>query len=289
MHPLAIVLVLSAAVAHAVWNMYAKRASDGGLIFVWLNAVVGTAVWLPVAVIAFIVSPLVWSPWVPVALVGSALIHLGYFTLLQRGYKHGDLTVVYPLARGTGPAISVLLAMLLFNERPGPIGLLGAAGVVAGILIIGFSQKGSGNGKIAAGILYGVATGVVIATYTVFDAWAVGPLALSPFVFDWTSNLVRSAVVAPYALRRRDEVRRVWRSYRSSVIAVAVLSSLAYILVLFAYRYADVSLVAPARELSIVVGSFLGWLLLREQGASRRIAGAIVVLGGVIALALARV
>ncbi|MEV0647008.1 DMT family transporter [Phytomonospora sp. NPDC050363] len=289
MHPLAIVLVLAAAVTHAVWNLYAKRASDGGVVFIWLNAAVSTVVYLPVGVAALILSPPQWTPWVPVALVGSGLIHLGYFSLLQRGYRHGDLTVVYPLARGTGPALSVLMAMLFFGERPGPIGLLGAAGVVAGILIIGLSQKGDGSGKVAAGVLYGIATGLVIATYTIFDAWAVGPLAISPFIFDWVSNAVRVSVLSPYTLRRRDEIARVWREHRVPVIVVGLLAPMAYILVLFAYRYADVSLVAPARELSIVVGSLLGWLLLREQGASRRIAGAVVVLGGVIALALARV
>ena len=287
MHPVAILLVLCAAVCHAVWNLYAKRASDGGVVFIWLNALVSTVVYLPVGVSALILSPPEWTLWVPIALVGSALIHLGYFALLQRGYRHGDLTVVYPLARGTGPALSVLLAMFFFGERPGPIGLLGAAGVVGGILIIGFSQK-RGGGKVAAGVLYGVATGLVIATYPVFDAWAVGPLAISPFIFDWTSNVVRVSTLSPYVLRRRDEIRRVWREHRVPVLVVGCLAPLAYILVLFAYRYAEVSLVAPARELSIVIGSLLGWLLLREQGASRRIAGAIVVLGGVIALALAR-
>ncbi|GLZ76371.1 hypothetical protein Afil01_11780 [Actinorhabdospora filicis] len=289
MHPLAIALIISAAVTHAVWNLFAKRAADGGPVFVWLNSLVATAVYLPVAATAFVLTPPSWSWQVPVALIGSALIHLGYFVLLQRGYRYGDLTVVYPLARGTGPALSVLLAMALFDERPGPIGLLGAAGVVLGIMLIGFSQKSDGgNKKVLTAVGYGVATGLVIACYTVWDAWAVGPLAISPFIFDWASNLTRSAVLAPYALRRTDEVRRVWTRYRSAVFAVAILSPLAYILVLFAYRYAPVSLVAPGRELSIVVGSLLGWLLLRENGASRRIAGAIVVLGGVIALALAR-
>ncbi|GIG65779.1 DMT family transporter [Phytomonospora endophytica] len=288
MHPLAILLVLCAALCHAVWNLYAKRASDGGVVFIWLNAGVSTVIYLPIGATALVLSPPHWTPWVPVALIGSALIHLGYFSLLQRGYRHGDMTVVYPLARGTGPALSVLLAMFFFGERPGPIGLVGAACVVGGILIIGFSQKGDGTGKVAAGVLYGVATGLVIATYTVFDAWAVGPLAISPFIFDWVSNVVRTSVLSPYALRRRDEVRRVWREHRTPVLVVGTLAPLAYILVLFAYRYADVSLVAPARELSIVVGSVLGWLVLREKGASRRIAGAIVVLGGVIALALAR-
>lgn len=287
MHPLAIALILAAAVTHAVWNLFAKRAADGGPVFVWLNASVAVLVYLPVAGTAFVLDTPHWNWRVPVALIGSGMLQLAYSVLLQRGYEHGDLTVVYPLARGTGPALSVLLAMLLFGERPGAIGLAGAGLVVLGILLIGFSQK-RGGGKIATAVGYGVATGLIIACYTVWDAWAVGPLAISPFVFDWAGNLTRSVALAPFALRRRDEIRRVWTSHRPAIFAVAILSPLAYILVLFAYRYAPVSLVAPGRELSIVVGSLLGWLLLRENGASRRIAGAIVVLGGVIALALAR-
>ncbi|MGH3717059.1 MAG: EamA family transporter, partial [Micromonosporaceae bacterium] len=130
----AVALVLCSAVTHATWNLAAKRASGStGLAFVWLNSAVSTVVYLPLA--AWFLQPLT-----PVALgvmALSALTHLSYFLLLQRGYAVGDLSVVYPLARGTGPLLSVVAAILILGDRPGVVGLLGAALVVAGILVIG--------------------------------------------------------------------------------------------------------------------------------------------------------
>ncbi|GAA4909382.1 EamA family transporter [Stackebrandtia albiflava] len=284
--PLALLFVAAAAVCHAVWNLYAKRAADGGPVFVWLNSVASAVIYLPVMLIAVVLSPPQWSWMLPAAMLVTAVLHLAYSVVLQRGYQRGDMSVVYPLARGTGPALSVTFAIVVFGERPGLIGILGAAGVVLGILIIGLGR--SSGTRLTAGVGYGLVTGVLIASYTVWDAWAVGPLAISPILFDWGNNLGRGLMLAPYALRRRDEIRRVWRRHRTAVLVVATIAPAAYILVLFAYRYAPVSLVAPARELSIVIGSVFAWLLLREPQAGRRITGAAVVLLGVVALAAAR-
>jgi drug/metabolite transporter (DMT)-like permease len=279
-------LVVAAAVCHAIWNLYAKRAADGGPVFVWLNSAASTVIYAPLMLAVVIISPPQWSWLLPMAMLVTGVLHLGYSVVLQRGYQHGDMSVVYPLARGTGPALSVTFAIVVFGERPGLLGVLGAAGVVLGILIIGLGR--SSGTRLSAGVGYGLLTGVLIAGYTVWDAWAVGPLAISPILFDWGNNFSRSLMLGPYALRRRDEIRRVWREHRTAILVVSIIAPAAYILVLFAYRYAPVSLVAPARELSIVIGSVLAWLLLREQQAGRRITGAAVVLLGVVALATAR-
>lgn len=287
MDPLALLLVAAAAVCHALWNLAAKRAADGGPVFVWLNTVSSAVIYLPVVAVLVVIHPPDWNWLLLVAILVTGVLHAGYSVVLQRGYKHGDLSVVYPLARGTGPALSVGFAIVVFNERPGVVGLLGAVGVVAGILVIGLGKATTGA-RLSAGIGYGLLTGVFIAAYTVWDAWAVGPLAISPILFDWGNNLVRGLILTPYSLRRRAEIRRVWTEHRSSVLTVATIAPAAYILVLFAYRFAPVSLVAPARELSIVIGSVFAWLLLREPQAGRRITGAVVVLLGVAALAVAR-
>ncbi|ADD45534.1 DMT family transporter [Stackebrandtia nassauensis] len=287
MDPLALLLVGAAAVCHALWNLAAKRASDGGPVFVWLNTVASAVIYLPLVAVLVVIQPPRWNWTLLVAILVTGILHSGYSVILQRGYQHGDLSVVYPLARGTGPALSVGFAIVFLGERPGLIGFLGALGVVAGILVIGLGKAGKGT-KLTAGIGYGLLTGVFIASYTVWDAWAVGPLAISPILYDWGNNIVRGTILTPYALRRRAEIRRVWTQHRSSVFIVATIAPAAYILVLFAYRFAPVSLVAPARELSIVIGSVFAWLLLREPQAGRRIAGAVVVLLGVAALAVAR-
>lgn len=290
MDPIALILVVTAAVLHALWNLAAKRASDGGAVFVWLNSCVSALLYLPIVVIAVIISPPQLTWMVPAAMLFTGLLHMGYSVALQSGYRHGDLSVVYPLARGTGPALSVTFAILVMHEQPGIWGIVGAFTVVAGILIIGLGRS-SGSTKLSAGVGYGLLTGALIAAYTVWDAWAVGPagtLAISPILYDWGNNVSRGMFLSPIALRQRDQVRRVWRDHRRSVLIVAAIAPAAYILVLFAYRYAPVSLVAPGRELSIVIGSVFAWLLLREGQAARRIAGACVVLLGVVALTLAK-
>ena len=286
MDPLALILVLSAALCHAVWNLFAKRASDGGTVFVWLNSVVGVVVYLPLVIAVFIIAPPKLTWLLPTVMIVTGLLHLGYTVVLQHGYRVGDMSVVYPLARGTGPALAVLFAIIVWHENPGGWGIVGAAAVVVGILIIGLGRDENGSRSLSAGVRYGLLTGALIASYTVWDAWAVGPLAISPLIYDWGSTLTRGVALMPYAMRRRDEVRRVWNKHRVPIFVVGIAAPAAYMLVLFAYRYAPVSMVAPARETSIVIATLFAWLLLREPQAGRRILGAVVVLLGVAALAI---
>lgn len=282
MHPAAIVLVLAAAMAHAGWNLCAKAVPAGGALFVWLTAALSTVLQLPLAVVVVVAGgmPLEWG----LAVLVSGTVHTGYFLLLQRGYAVGDLSVVYPLARGTGPMLSVAAAVVLFGERPGLAVLLGTAGVVVGVWVIG--GLGSPAGKSwATGVGYGLACGTMIAAYTVWDAHAVTALAVSPIVLMAGSSLVETVLLGPRAYARRAEVARIWSGHKAAVIAVAVLSPLAYMLVLFALSYAPVSVVAPARELSIVLGSVGAWLLFGEPNPARRLGGAVIVLAGVAAIA----
>src|SRR6266545_2276651 len=134
-------LVLGAAVSHATWNLAAKRASGGGAAFVWVYSVVSTLVYLPLAVV--FAQPLSLPAFAVILLSGS--VHLGYFLLLQRGYAVGDLSVVYPLARGTGPLLSVIAAIVILGDRPTYVALAGAGLVVAGILVIGTGAAARGH------------------------------------------------------------------------------------------------------------------------------------------------
>jgi drug/metabolite transporter (DMT)-like permease len=284
MHPAAIALVVAAAVAHAGWNLCAKRVSDGGALFVWLAAVWSSVFLVPVAIVVIVAAggsvPAVW--WLAAGV--SGLIHTMYFVILQRGYAVGDLSVVYPLARGTGPMLSVVAAVWLLHERPGPVALAGAGAVVLGVWVIG-GLGSSGGGSWAVGVGWGVACGTTIAAYTLWDAHAVTTLAVAPVALMTGSSLVETVVLGPYALAHRSRAAALWRDNKLPILAVAVLSPLAYLLVLFALRLAPVSLVAPARELSIVIGSVGAWLLLREPNPARRLAGAVIVLAGVAAIA----
>lgn len=284
----ALSLVLVAAVAHALWNLAAKRAGDGGAVFVWLYYTGGAIVCLPVAIGWLVVTGTEpqWT-WLWAAIV-TAVLHVIYGVVLQHGYARGDMSVVYPAARGTGPMLAAVVAVLALGERPAPIGLAGAALVVGGVVVIGTSGSGRGDSHARkVGLVYGVTTGVVIACYTLWDAHAVTTLGISPLVYFALGAVLQSAMLGPRALAARQELPALLRRNWKQVTTIAVLSPLAYLLVLYAMRVAPVSLVAPARETSIVVGSLLGILVLREANPGRRLAGSAVVLAGVTLIGLA--
>jgi drug/metabolite transporter (DMT)-like permease len=281
-NPAAIVMIIIAALAHAGWNLAAKRVPEGGALFVWLYGSVSAAICVPLAVASVLVAGQTPSlTWLG-AMALSGILHLTYFLLLQRGYAVGDLSVVYPLARGSGPLLAVVAAILLLGEHPGALALTGAGLVIAGVLVIG----GFGLGRWSSGVFYAFATGALIACYTLWDAYAVTTLAVPPLVLLIGSLLCEFLLLSPLAIRRRARVATMWRAHWLMVVVIAVLSPLAYLLVLFAMRIAPVSLVAPARELSIVFGSLAAWLILGEPNPKRRLAGAVIVLAGVAAIAI---
>ncbi|OLZ46737.1 EamA family transporter [Amycolatopsis keratiniphila] len=288
----ALSFVVIAAVIHAGWNLAAKRIRRGGARFVWAYYSLSAILLVPVMAVSLAVEPQrpQWT-WLFAAVV-TAVFHVTYGVVLQRGYAVGDLSVVYPVARGTGPLISVLAAVVLLGERPGILGLVGAFLVIAGVLVIGTGRAPAhvGAAERAArrkGLGYGLLTGLTIAAYTLWDAHSVTGLGVPPIVYFGTGAIVQSLLMAPYALKDRDEVAWLWREHKREVVIVGVLSPVAYLLVLYALQIAPVSLVAPARELSIVLGGIAAWLVLGEANAVRRLAGSVVVLAGIAAIAMA--
>jgi drug/metabolite transporter (DMT)-like permease len=287
----ALVLVLIAAGAHAGWNVLAKTAS-GGATFVWLFSSVAVVLWLPAMLVAIVVAPGSLGLEGVGFMVGSGALHALYFVLLQRGYREGDLSLVYPLARGTGPLLSTLAALVIFSERPSALALLGGAIIVGAVLSLAGSGSASGRVPARAGsgrgraVAFAVATGVAIAAYTLWDKEAVGPLGLSPIVYYWGTNVAEVALLTPFVAHRGEEIRRTLAAHRAQVVGVAVLSPLAYILVLFALAHAPVSYVAPARELSILVGAVAGVTVLEEGDRRRRMLAAGAIFVGIVALAV---
>lgn len=286
----ALAMVLVAALIHATWNLAAKGVQGNGAQFVFLYASVSAAVCLPVAVVSVLVAgehP-EWT-WLGAAAV-TGVCHVLYGVALQRGYTVGDLSIVYPVARGTGPLLTVAVAVGFLGERPGLLGLAGALLIVTGVFIVGTAgrrqQRHLNPGGHRLGMLFGVLTGATIAAYTLWDNHSVNALAVPPIAYFALGVVVQAALLAPYAVGRAT-TGALWRERRLEVVVVGVLSPAAYLLVLFAMQRAPVALVAPAREISIVFGALAGWLILHEHHPVRRLAGAAVVVVGIAAIALA--
>lgn len=283
----ALLLVVLAALVHATWNLLAKRAASVGPVFVFAYNIVACIAYAPWVIWLLLRGVLVWSPAGAACIAFSGVVHLAYSLCLQRGYQKADLSVVYPVARGTGPALATLGAILLLGEIPTPMMLVGLGLVVAGIGLI------ATNGQIAAfsrpggqeGVRWGTATGGLIATYTVSDAYAVTTLGVAPVVLDWFSNLLRFFLLLPMVLASPETARTAMRGFWPLAIAVGLLSPLAYILVLAALGMgAPLTVVAPVREMSMMAGAVMGMLILREPVRPGRLAGCAVLIGGVVLL-----
>lgn len=198
----ALFLVVLAAFIHAGWNLLAKRAAPVGPVFVFAYNLISCLAYAPWVIWLLAQGGIAWT-WAGAGFVlASGLIHLAYSLCLQRGYQLADLSVVYPVARGTGPMLSTLGAFLILGETPRASGLAGLVLVVAGIFLIAtqgrlaaFTRPGG-----QAGLKWGAATGGLIACYTVVDAHAVKALGIAPVVLDWISNLLRSSCSCRWSL-----------------------------------------------------------------------------------------
>lgn len=282
----ALVLVLVAAVFHATWNLLAKRVGAGGAIFVWLFGAFSVLIYAPLALILILLHGPHLGPAQLVFMFGSGALHLGYFVVLQRGYAVGDLSLVYPLARGTGPLLATLGAVVLLDERPGVVAVSGIFLITLGVFLL-TREPGSFRGPgLGLGVIYGLLTGVFIAAYTLWDKHAVSTLLIPPLLQSWATTVVTVTLLTPLALRHREKALVLWRTHKPEVLGIAVLSPLSYILVLTALVFTPVSYVAPTREISILIGVAMGTQLLAEGYTTSRLlaAGAMVV--GVAALAL---
>ncbi len=287
----ALAMVIVAALLHAFWNIVAKK-TEGNKHFVLLAGLALAVLWAPLGL---------WLGWQAVPhwsavewsfVVASGLTHLLYFNVLLKGYRVADLTVVYPVARGTGPLISSLGAVAVLGESLGWHGAVGVLCVCGGVFIIAggpallrAAHDPGRRARVHAGLAWGAATGVLIAAYSVMDGYAVKRLLIGPIVVDYFGNLVRLPFMLPQAFRQRETFVDAWRRYRWHAVIVGAVSPLAYILVLYAVKLAPLSHVAPAREISMLFAAFLGGKFLGEGDRGQRVAGALLMGAGVALLA----
>lgn len=284
----ALALVLAGACCHAIWNITAKKAG-GGLAFVWLFGLVSVIAALPLVYWTWTAHPQTFSRSMWLAALGSGLVHVVYSLVLQQAYRESDFAVVYPVARGSGPMFSVVAAIALLGETPSLLGWFAVAAILGGIfvsagaidLLRGTQARSSAR---RLGVLWGLLTGVFIAGYTVIDGWAIKSLGMVPILFYAVGLAFRALLLAPFALRRRAALVSQWRAQRRAIVIVGLLSPAAYTLVLLAVQIAPLSYVAPVREISMLVGTFVGASLLKEAVRPSQVAGAALMLLGVVGL-----
>lgn len=288
----AFALILLAGLIHASWNIAAKKAG-GDARFAFFTSVLMMLFWAPLGWwVGRDVVPL-WgaAEWGIVA--ASGMLHVVYFVTLLRGYRKADLTVVYPVARGSGPLLSSLVAIVLLGERISWLGALGIVGVVAGVFLIAGGPRllsaahdPVARARVHKGLVYGLLTGTFIASYTVVDGYAVKLMLMSPILVDYMGNFVRVAVLAPGVLRDLPTAAVHWRSQWRYAMVVGVISPVSYVLVLYAMKVSPISLVAPAREVSMLFAALIGGHLLGEGDRVARLLGALCIAVGVVVLAL---
>lgn len=279
-------MVLTAALLHAFWNLLSKK-TNGRIPFVWLMYIASTLLYLPILRHSLtqgetlISQPILWLS------ITSAVLHIGYFLVLQKGYSSSDLSVVYPLARGTGPLFSCMAAILFLHEPLKLKASLGLALILAGVLVItGISFSRKNNSKVLSGVFWGILTGLFIALYTFNDALAIKSFTISPIVLTFVSNLFCTVLLLPFVISKMSEVKREISTHKWSILAIGLLSPTAYILVLEALKYAPLTVVAPARETSILFGVFMGAGILKERDSKRRLAASVLILAGIVLVSL---
>ncbi len=275
----ALATILLSACMHAGWNLLVKRASNKE-VFMWWALLVGTLLYTPVLIIGFPIPSRVW----PYALV-SALIEVVYFWILTRAYERYDFSLVYPISRGAAPVLLALWAVFFLNEKIEAAGACGIALILLGVFIVGQGKLRFARANIQ-GVLPALAIALCISIYSVIDAAAVRMMSAAPY-----SVLIIGLIglfFTPVVLRKHGALalRSEWRMHWRTILAVGILHTLAYLLVLEVYATSRVSYAGALREISVVFGALAGWKWQGEAFGGIRVLGAMLIFLGVVALAL---
>jgi len=274
-----IVLVLCSGLAHAVWNMFAKQSTDKS-VFLWAIYAPSTVVLLPVLIQELAANEFAPREWL---FLGASLIMQSiYAFLLAQTYKAGDLSQVYPIMRGMPTLLTPAAGVLLLGESLPAWGWIGIGCMLIGFVIMVGRRQEQGTSTSRA-VLLAVAVGLCITTYTLVDKVNLG--YLSPLALLEVTNIgfllgLTSSAVKP------GRLKEVVRRHRNILWLGAILSPGSYLLFLFAARTADVSTVAPLREVGIVFGTLLGLFVLKESQGTRRIAASVAVVTGILMIAI---
>jgi len=286
----AIALVLLSALLHASWNLLLKRAG-GTQEVVALSKIVEVVLFAPVFVWGFAAdlpeaATVAW--FTAVAATGVGLNYL----FLARAYRHGELSVVYPISRGAILAFLPVAGWFALGERVAPLGVAGLLAIVCGILVLNLPEwsrsavRGLATSLRGRATLYSIAAGFVAAGYTVWDKRAVAVMA--PFAYMYLYTVLVALGYGVWLATRvaSGATRQAWRAHAPSIVGIGAMNTASYLLILLALRTGVTSYVLGMRQVSIAVGVWMGWALLRERMSGPRLAGVVLIVAGCLAVTL---
>ena len=288
MSGLSLGIVLVAALFHASWNFLAKK-SKKKIAFIWWFLLIATIGYLPMFLYFWpqvTVSPAGWA-----CIIAAGILHALYFWFMGGAYERGDLSLVYPLSRGSGPLFVPIPAIIFLQEQLSFAGIVGISLVILGIYFIHLKSftvvsliepfralRGSAS-------VWALCTGGTIAGYSLVDKVGVG--LVYPPVYIYLMFVISLLLLSPYVLaKERAALKLEWLVNKGPVLIDGFLVLFTYLMILFAFRLSNVSYVVAAREVSIVFSAFLGIICLKEKHASQKIAGAALIALGVVFIGL---
>jgi len=283
-------IVLASAFLHAGWNFLLKK-SERKIVFIWWFLLVSVIIYAPVFLYYYPKITIPPAGWL--CIVATGLIHGVYFWFMGGAYQRGDLSLVYPLARGSGPMFVPILAVLLLHEEIALLGAMGIAMIISGIYCVHL-RTFTGAAFLepflalrSGASLWALSTGCAIAAYSIVDKVGVG--LVYPPVYIYLMVIITWLTITPWVLiRERGLLKTEWRRHSGSIIVVGFLSIFTYLMILFALQMSKVSYVAAVREVSIVLSAYYGIVLLGEKHGPQKLLGALLITVGVVAIGLSR-
>jgi drug/metabolite transporter (DMT)-like permease len=283
-------IVLASAFLHAGWNFLLKK-SERKIVFIWWFLLISVIIYAPV--LLYYYPKITIPPTGSLCIVATGLIHGVYFWFMGGAYQRGDLSLVYPLARGSGPMFVPILAVLLLHEEIALLGAMGIVMIISGIYCVHlrtFTGAAFLEPFLAlrgGASLWALSTGCAIAAYSIVDKVGVG--LVYPPVYIYLMVIITWLTITPWVLiRERRLLKTEWLRHSGSIIIVGFLSIFTYLMILFALQMSKVSYVAAVREVSIVLSAYYGIVLLGEKHGPQKLLGAFLITVGVVAIGLSR-
>ncbi len=283
MEPIVFALLLGAAVMHATWNAVVKASGDPLIAIALVTAGSGSAAIVLLPFIGWQVAPEAWI-WI----AGSTLAHIFYRLALVRGYEIGDMSLVYPIARGSAPLLTAVLGVTVLNETVSRLAFAGILTIVAGVIGISMARRGLAMAKNTAAVGFALLTATLITTYTYLDGFGAR-VSGNASAYTMLLFIVDTPIMLVIALWRRGPVRVLSAFQRTWAISFGggILSFLSYWIAIWAMTKVPIPLVAALRETSIAFGALIAVIFLGERVTPVRIAATLAILSGAALLRFA--